>query len=218
MATSKADQAYGILRSRITRGTYGAGHRLVVDQLVREHAISSVPWREALRRLEAEGWVEIVPNVGALVRAHDADDWERSMHLLARLEGLGTALSSAHLTPDDLDEARNLNARMRAALETYDGPAYGELHRRLHAHLCSRSGDARLTSLLEHEWIRAELIRNSASFHAPGRAVAVLEEHDALIDLIAAGTDADAVESATRAHILGTLEAVINHEAGQTAP
>ncbi|GMA35218.1 hypothetical protein [Demequina litorisediminis] len=45
-----------------------------------------------------------------------------------------------------------------------------------------------------------------------------MEEHDALIDLIAAGTDADAVESATRAHILGTLEAVIDHEAGQTAP
>ncbi len=92
---SKAEQAYAILRQGIMDGTYGPGQRLVIDQLGREHGISSVPWRESLRRLEAEGWVDIVPNAGAVVKTVELDSWQRTMGLLARLEGQGFAARAA---------------------------------------------------------------------------------------------------------------------------
>src|SRR5690625_779757 len=132
VAKSKAEQAYDILRERIMDGTYGPGYRLVIDQLGREHGISSVPWRESLRRLEAEGWVEITPNVGALVKTFDTDAWMRTIRLLARLEGLGTALSAEFLTPEDITRARDLNRQMREAIENFDTNTFGRLNRQFH--------------------------------------------------------------------------------------
>src|SRR5690606_31608157 len=129
-AQSKADQCYDILKARVMDGTYGPGYRLVIDQLVREYGISSNPWRESLRRLEAEDWVEIVPHVGALVKTFDTDAWMRTIRLLARLEGLATALSAQRLTTEELARARALNQEMRDAIAAFDTGRFGDLNRR----------------------------------------------------------------------------------------
>ncbi|ANC31990.1 GntR family transcriptional regulator [Isoptericola dokdonensis] len=212
MAASKADQCYEILRQGIMEGTFAPGHRLVIDQLARDHGISSVPWREAIRRLEAEGWVDIVRNAGAVVKTFDTGSWERTMQLLARLEGYATALSAPHLTRDELDRARTLNRAMGDALHGFDPARFGELNREFHQLLCSRCDDARLAGLVSDEWTRLELIRRSAFWYAPGRALASLAEHDGLIDLIEGGADPDVIENAARRHELNTVMAIHEHE------
>lgn len=218
MATSKASQAYDILKARIMDGTYGPGHRLVIDQLAREHGISSVPWRESLRRLEAEGWVDIVPNVGALVKTFDTDAWQRTIRLLARIEGLATSLSAANMTADDIAEARELNRQAGEALANFDTVTFGALNRRFHELLCSKCDDERLLDLVLHEWSRLELIRRSAFFYAPGRAQASLSEHDALVDLIEGGADPEMIETAARRHEVNTLIAVMKYDEERTEP
>jgi DNA-binding GntR family transcriptional regulator len=210
---SKAEQAFQILKERIMDGTYGPGHRLVIDQLVREHGISSVPFRESLRRLEAEGWVQIVPNVGALVQTFDTDAWQKGLSLVARLGGWATALSAPHLTEADLDAARALNRQMEEALAAFDPARFGRLNREFHQLLSSRCGDARLQAMVENEWARLELIRKSAFWYAPGRAHAALAEHDGILELIAAGASGEAIEAAARQHELNTVEAVTKYEA-----
>ncbi|MFF2370543.1 GntR family transcriptional regulator [Agromyces sp. NPDC058110] len=215
MAASKAEQAYAVLKARITDGAYGPGYRLVIDQLAREHGISSVPWRESLRRLEAEGWVEIVPNVGALVRTFDAQAFERTIRLLARLEGLATAVSAPHLTAADLAEARAFNAQMAEALANFDTNLFGRLNRRFHEVLCSKSDDQRLNDLLANEWARLDFIRRSAYWHAPGRAQASVAEHEALVALIESGADPDEIEAAARQHEVNTLVAVTTYDAAE---
>lgn len=213
MASSKADQCYQILRERIMDGTYGPGHRLVIDQLAREYGISSIPWRESLRRLEAEGWLDIVRNVGAVVKTFDTDAWERSMQLLARLEGYATALSAPHLEPQDLDRARTLNREMADALAAFDPARFGRLNREFHLLLCSRCGDERLRDMVEAEWTRLDLIRRSAFWYAPGRALASLAEHDGIVDLIEGGAGPGMIETAARRHEIHIVEAVAQHEA-----
>jgi DNA-binding FadR family transcriptional regulator len=52
-APGKQERTYAILRSRILDGTYGPGQRLVIDALARDLAVSPMPVREAIRRLEA---------------------------------------------------------------------------------------------------------------------------------------------------------------------
>ena len=126
---SKAEQCYDILKTKIMDGTYGPGFRLVIDQLGREHGISSVPWRESLRRLEAEGWVDIIPNAGAVVKTYDTDSWKRSIRLLARIEGLATSLAAERMTPEDIAQARALNDQMRDALANFDTSRFGRLNR-----------------------------------------------------------------------------------------
>lgn len=212
MAQSKAEQAYAILKTKIMEGAYGPGHRLVIDQLGREHGISSVPWRESLRRLEAEGWVEIVPNVGALVKTFDTDAWKHSIRLLARLEGLATALSAPSLSDADLAMARDLNRQMADSLANFDTIRFGRLNRQFHIVLCSRCDDQRLSGLVENEWTRMDIIRRSAFWYAPGRALASITEHDQLLDLIESGSDAETIETAARRHEIATLEAVLAHD------
>ena len=212
MAQSKAEQAYSILKTKIMDGTYGPGHRLVIDQLSREHGISSVPWRESLRRLEAEGWVDIVPNAGALVKTFDTDAWKHSIRLLARLEGLATALSAPNLSDADLAQARTLNRDMGESLTNFDTIRFGRLNRQFHIVLCSRCHDDRLSHLVETEWTRMDIIRRSAFWYAPGRALASIGEHDQLLDLIESGADAEAIETAARQHEIATLDAVLAHD------
>ena len=212
--STKAELAFQVLKERIMDGTYGPGHRLVIDQLVREHEISAGPWRESLRRLEAEGWVEMVPNVGALVRTFDTDAWQKGLSLLARIGGYATALSAPRLTEADLKTARDLNRQMAESLNAFDPGRFGRLNRRFHELLASRAGDERLVELVGNEWARLEVIRKSAFWYAPGRAEAALAEHDALLDLIESGAEPEAIEAAARQHELRTVEAVTRYEAG----
>ncbi|MBT0772906.1 GntR family transcriptional regulator [Kineosporia sp. J2-2] len=212
--STKAEQAFQVLKERIMDGTYGPGHRLVIDQLVREHEISAGPWRESLRRLEAEGWVEMVPNVGALVRTFDTNAWQQGLSLLARIGGYATALSAPHLTATDLADARTLNQQMAQALAGFDPARFGRLNREFHELLASRAGDERLVAMVRAEWARLEVIRKSAFWYAPGRAEASLAEHDALLGLIESGAPADAIETEARRHELRTVEAVTRYEAG----
>jgi DNA-binding GntR family transcriptional regulator len=218
MTTSKAERAYEILKQRIMDGTFGPGHRLVIDQLAREFAISSVPWRESLRRLEAEGWVTITPNVGALVTTFDTDAWQRTIRLLAALEGLATSLSAPHLSPEDVDRAREHNARARQALADFDMQSFGQHNRQFHQLVCSRCGDDRLIDLVHAEWTRLDLIRRSAFYYAPGRALASVSEHDHILDLIEQGADPDEIDAAARRHELNTLAAVVEHDRQRTVP
>jgi len=210
---SKSEQAFQILKERIMDGSYGPGHRLVIDQLVREHGISSVPWRESLRRLEAEGWVDMVPNVGALVRTFDTDAWQRGLSLVARLGGYATALSAPHLTSDDLAQAAALNREMAEALAAFDPARFGQLNRRFHELLAGRADDDRLLDMVRNEWTRLELIRKSAFWYAPGRAQAALAEHEGILELIEAGASPEAIEAAAKQHEINTVDAVTHHGA-----
>lgn len=204
---------YDLIKERILDGTYGPGHRLVIDQLGRETKISTIPLRESLRRLEAEGWVEIIPNVGARVATFDAGEWGRAMLLLARLEGLATVLAAPELTEEDLADARRMNREMAGALTDFDPMRFSRLNKQFHTAICHRAPDAHLKALLDAEWARLDLIRRSAFAHAPGRAVQSVVEHDALLDLLEGRAPADAIEAAARQHKLNTLEAVTRHEA-----
>jgi len=213
MATSKAEQAYQILKERIMDGTFGPGHRIVIDQLGREHSISSVPWRESLRRLEAEGWVEIIPNAGAVVKTFDTDSWQRTMRLLARIEGLAAALAAPHLTSEDIAQARALNKEMGDALANYDVERFGRLNRKFHEFICAQCGDPHLTHLIHNEWTRLDMVRRSAFWYAPGRALASIAEHEGILDLIEGGADPNQVETSMRRHQISTLEAISRHDA-----
>jgi DNA-binding GntR family transcriptional regulator len=68
---TKQERVYRVIRERILRGTYGPGYRVVIDALAEEFAVSALPVREAIRRLEAEGLVIYRPNAGAQVAPAD---------------------------------------------------------------------------------------------------------------------------------------------------
>ncbi len=206
---NKLERTYDVIKGRILSGTYAPGDRLVLDALARELGVSAVPVREALRRLEAEGWVVYRSNAGARVAPADPRAWEETMQVLAVLDGFATALSAPRLRPGDLARARDLNARAAAALDAGDTVAFTRLNRELHTTLYSRCPNLHLLRSLQETWDRIDALRRSVFGPMPERGRASVSEHADLMDMIAAGAGAARIESAARRHKLATVRAYL---------
>jgi DNA-binding GntR family transcriptional regulator len=203
---NKQERTYTVLRDRIHSGTFAPRARLNIDALARELGVSAIPVREALRRLEAEGWVRFQPNVGAIVAPVDATAWEQQMVAVAILEGAATADAVARLRQSDLTKLRKLAAEMEEVAADGDMTRFSRLNRRLHATITARCGNPYLLELLEQTNQRLDRLRDTMFTYLPERAKAAISEHARLIELLEAG-DAAAVESHARWHKLQTIEA-----------
>jgi DNA-binding GntR family transcriptional regulator len=207
---NKHEQAYSIIRERIFNGTYVPGYRLVIDALARELGISPVPIREAIRRLEAEGWVEYRANAGAQVAAVDASKYEEEMSVLALLEGYATALALLHLSTDDVKHLRELNASMYKALQSADIPAFSRLNKIFHFFIYDHCHNNYLIELLHETWDRLEVRGHTDFNYIPQRSWISVEEHIQLLDMIERHASQDEIEQMIREHKLRTYEVYRN--------
>ena len=209
---SKSQLAYEHLRDGITRGGYGPGYRLVLDQLARELRMSVVPVREAIRRLEAEGMVIFERHVGARVAAIDPVDYQDTCQTLAIVEGAAVALAQPHLAAADLAEARAINDRLRQCLADFDPVRFTRLNEAFHRTLSDPCPNAQLKNLVDAGWRRLAGLRRSTFGFVPGRARASVAEHDALLALLAEGAAPADVEAAVREHRLAGMRAYLDRE------
>lgn len=179
---SKHEAAYRTLRQRILDGRYGPGYRLVLSGLARDLAVSPVPIREAIRRLEAEGLVTFERNVGARVATLTDDAWEEIVEMLALLDGYAVRQAQPMLTPELLDEAGQINAELRRQLtEGVDNDAVMALHRRFHRLIYSRATNAYLVDALDQAWDRIDASRVLVSLYPAKRLASAVDEHDELL-------------------------------------
>ncbi|MST33366.1 GntR family transcriptional regulator, partial [Acidimicrobiaceae bacterium USS-CC1] len=94
---SSVEVAYTALRDGIARGEHAAGSRLREEDLAATLGLSRTPVREALRRLQAEGLVEVEPRRGALVATWSADELDEIFELRALVEGYGARRAAARV-------------------------------------------------------------------------------------------------------------------------
>jgi DNA-binding GntR family transcriptional regulator len=180
--------------------------RLNIDALSRELGVSAIPVREALRRLEAEGWVRFQPNVGAIVAPVDATTWEQEMVATAILEGAATADAAARLRPSDMARLRRIAADMEQVAAAGDPLRFSTLNRRLHATIVARCANAYLVELLEQTYTRLDRVRSTMFAYLPERSACALVEHARLLSLLESGDPAE-IERYARWHKLQTVEA-----------
>src|ERR671935_269344 len=107
---NKQQRAYTELRERILNGAYSPGFRLVIDALADELGVSTLPIREAIRRLEAEGLVVFRPNAGAQVAPAEPGVFQEEVTVLALLEGYATALAAPEMDEAAIERLRDINA------------------------------------------------------------------------------------------------------------
>ncbi len=207
--TSKSTRAYEWLRDRIRSQEYAPGHRLVIAPIAEALAMSAVPVREAIRRLEAEGLVTFEHNVGARVALVDEQDYVHTMQTLGLVEGLATALAAPLLRPTDLDRARAVNERMRALLADFDSTRFTRLNQDFHAAVYERCPNPQLLDTVHRGWARLSGIRESTFAFVPGRASSSVKEHDELLRLLAAGAPSLEIELAARNHRWRTMDAFL---------
>ena len=209
MTTSKQERVYRSVRKRILDGTFPPGSRLVADGLARELRVSPLPVREALRRLEAEGFVEYERNVGARVRTLDEASWSETLEAIAALDGFVTRLALPHIRPDDLRKARDANSRMRRLVVEAGPEQIKRANQEVHAPLTGRCSNAFLRDLLASSWTRLYMSEHGSVFiYRPEKAQQQVDDHERIIALIEEGAEPDLVERTVREHTLCLIEAM----------
>src|SRR6202790_4795138 len=103
------------LRQSIIAGRLNPGERLIERELIAMMGVSRTVIREALRQLEAEGLVDVVPNRGAIVRELTVDEARDLYAIRALLEGLAARMFVEKAGPDEIAElGRELKATAAA--------------------------------------------------------------------------------------------------------
>jgi DNA-binding GntR family transcriptional regulator len=204
---TKQERVYREIRERILSGTYGPGYRVVIDALAEEFAVSALPVREAVRRLEAEGLVIYRPNAGAQVAPAEPEVFCEQVTVLAVLEGFATALAAPRLGPVEIERLTAINDSMAETIERLDSLAFGRLNQEFHRVIRERCPNEALVGLLRDLALRLDAIRRTVFGQIPYRVALSVAEHRELIALIAAGAPAAVIETAAREHKLTTVAA-----------
>ena len=209
--TSKADHAYEAILQSILDGEYEPGERLVIERLARELGVSVVPVREAIRRLESDGYVTFTRNIGATVTAIDLDRYPETIEAVAALEGIAIGLAAPHLTSTDLRRAREVNDRLRESLTKFDPTQFTRLNRRFHEILYGACPNRHILAILEREWALLDTTRRSAFTYIPERAARSVQEHDELLEMIESGANSGDIERFARDHRMVTARRLLQH-------
>ena len=201
---SVVDQVYGVIRERILTGVLPRGARVHQEDVAADLGVSRTPVREALRRLAAEGLIEMRTNRGARVTDLEPDDMRQPYEARLVVEPGAARLAAQTEVP----EAR---ARMRKALEAQrraipDVPRTFAANREFHIALAAASGNTFLLQFIEHLWVAriGEAIYEHQA-ESPERMSLDADEHEAILDAVEAG-DARKAESLTRRHIADAMK------------
>lgn len=134
------------LRDEIIHGDLVPGQHIRLDETAERFDVSTMPVREALRDLEAEGLVSIFPHRGAVVTQLSADELQDIYEIRGTLEELGTQLAVPLLTGDTLAELNALIEEMDSHLN--EVVTLVRLNHRFHTLLYAPSGRTHLCDLI----------------------------------------------------------------------
>ena len=124
------------LREKIVQGEIQEGEQLRQDAIAQEFAVSRIPVREALRQLEVEGLITIVPHRGAVVSLLSCDEIEELFEIRAILEPEVLRVSIPNLKESDFEKAEQILATYDAALRNEgDMSEWGRLNWQFHSTL-----------------------------------------------------------------------------------
>jgi DNA-binding GntR family transcriptional regulator len=139
------------LRDQIIRGEIPEGAQLRQDAIATQYQVSRIPVREALRQLDAEGLIAIVPNRGAIVPALSPDDVEELFSIRALLEPEVLKLSIPRLSEEDFCEADVVLRKYVSELRREDHvSAWGRLNWQFHSILYSRANQPRFMAIIRN--------------------------------------------------------------------
>lgn len=201
MALSRSERAYDTLRSDLLASRWLHGTMLSTYALAEELGMSRTPVIDALKRLERDGLVEIVPQVGCRVVGRTSEDAVEALRIRAALEGLAAEAAAERITEHEL---RGLRAQLRAherAARRSDATACEEADRAFHEALVRAAGQPQLEKLIRNVWLlnRHQVGELRARFVA-SRIGASAKEHRRILETLEAH-DPEAARAAAEGHL-----------------
>jgi DNA-binding GntR family transcriptional regulator len=172
--------AYSYVRDALLKGTLRPNQRIHQVTLAQQLGMSLVPVREAFRKLEAEGFVRIMPHRGVYVSAISRAEMEDVFAVRLVIEGMATRQGVLRISNEQVEKLADLISRMEVALHSHNHPQLLELNQEFHFTLYEASGRDYLCSLISHLWQKSTRYRTSY-IQLPERANQAHEEHKEIL-------------------------------------
>lgn len=187
------------LKQAIRSGKLAPGERLMEVQLAEELGISRTPIREAIRKLEQEGYVIMLPRRGTYVSSVSVHDVQEIFEIRSALESLSIGLAARRIEPDELSQLWQLLSDFEKYLKLNDIDNVVKTDIEFHGLLYSVSRNERLGNIIYN--LKEQLARfRKLSMSYPGRLHDTLEEHREMVEAIE-NSDVEAARDAAERHM-----------------
>ena len=194
---TKENQVADFLRERIIWGFYSRGQKLKQAEIAEMLDISITPVREALKILEAEGYIVGTSHKGAVVAPFQIERTEELLQLRVMLELRLTKAALGGIQPETLDALSALNTETEAASHTNDRDATRRTNYHFHFMLYELANQPQTLHFVRVLWAKYPFDKLTAM---PNRLPGVAAEHETFLQAARAG-DTRAALKAMQYHI-----------------
>jgi DNA-binding GntR family transcriptional regulator len=192
------------LKEAIITGKLKPGERLAEVPLAASLKVGPVPLREALRRLEEEGFVTLRPHHEVVVSKPTLEEIEDCYNIAGVLEGLAARLAVERADPEEVERLRELHQALKEACQKRDLVRYFEVNADFHRFIAEIARNERLYRLIEQS--RQEMRKTRIlALRLPQRLDHSMREHDQIMDAFLKKNPALA-ESTTVRHLSNQME------------
>ena len=132
---------YDAIVELIVHGTLQRGQHLVENELAEYLGVSRQPVREALQRLQTDGWIDLRPAQGAFVHTPSEDEVDQLLGVRTVLETYSARLAAEHATPEDVNRLWELQQDGLDALAANDSEGLVAANAALHASITALAGN-----------------------------------------------------------------------------
>jgi len=193
------DVVFNTLRQAILKGELTPGERLMEIQLAERLGVSRTPIREAIRKLELEGLVLMIPRKGAEVAKISEKSLRDVLEVRRSLEELAIELACQRMSEDELMQLEEAQKDFRKAVESKDVMKIAETDEHYHDIIYFGTGNARLVQILNN--LREQMYRYRLEYiKDEDKRQVLLVEHDNILKAVRSRHVAEA-KAAIREHI-----------------
>jgi DNA-binding GntR family transcriptional regulator len=195
-----SEELVDYLKNQILSGELNPGDRIVETKLARELGISQTPVREALRQLQGEGIITIIPNKGPMVRNMDLKDAFEIYSIRAMLEGLAIRLAALNASDEDIAALEQFFFRMKEKVHDDSVPVSYLLDDSFYIHetIIKLSNHTRLNQLYKSISFQIALVNRILG--STSSKMKEFEQHWELIEVLK-NRNPDQAEEVMRRHI-----------------
>lgn len=174
------DVVFNTLRQAILKGELEPGERLMEIQLAERLGVSRTPIREAIRKLELEGLVLMIPRKGAEVAKISEKSLRDVLEVRRSLEELAMELACQRMTDDDIRDLEEAQEAFRKAIQRGDAMTIAETDEHYHDIIYNGTGNARLVQILNN--LREQMYRYRLEYiKDEDKRHILLVEHDQIL-------------------------------------
>jgi DNA-binding GntR family transcriptional regulator len=209
-------RAYDYLESAILTGRLKPRERLVEQELAEQLKMSRTPIREALRRLEERGLVRILPRRGAVVSDISPADVENVYVVRSALEGLAARLVIDHITSEEIERVRGLEAAHAQQATGGDVRALMRANDQFHDAIYGAARNPCLLDMIRQLRRQIYAVRFSG-WVEPARIARSVAEHRQMVEALGR-RDGDGLAGLTEEHLRVAKESYLFHLGARPAP